>query len=138
MLANLLGFCGLRSRICWGKKSQIPLGKNPRCKKTTIIKRHLSHGSPNVFTDFGTIWPCKAFAFWQHVSLCQSHIVPGTNLSGPKRGFRRSPCWSREKHRKTSRDFPLSTRVSKPHNFHSKFGPRNGNRREKSISLVSD
>ena len=100
-----------------GKKNpRFPLEKNPRCKKTTIIKRHLSHDSPNVFPDFGTIWPCKAFAFWQHVSLCQSHIVPGTNLSNNQN--------------EGSEDL-LSLQ-----NFHSKLGPQE--RLKGKISLVSD
>lgn len=85
--------------ILWPKVKNL-LGKkipdSPRKKihvaSTTIIKRHLSHDSPNVFPDFGTIWPCKAFTFWQHVSQnAKPHRSRDQSLQQPKRGFRRSP-----------------------------------------------
>lgn len=87
-----LGILWSKVKNLLGKKIPDSPWKKIHVASTTIIKRHLSHDSPNVFLDFGTIWPCKAFAFWQHVSLCQRpHPPRDQSLANPKRGFRRSP-----------------------------------------------
>ena len=82
--------------LLWEKKSQIPR-KKIHVASTTIIKRHLSHDSPNVFPDFGTIWPCKAFAFWQHVSQNAKPHRSRSISRDQNEGSEDLRCCSREK-----------------------------------------